>query len=224
MSNDTFDSLPLGECRATHVNPFSTDMHLFGLECKQSWWLLGVVLFTGFIKLFQNWIYTKIGQLQRELLQTDVTLRTWANQKVINLLFWEFVAGVIGIVSILVITGNNVIIWAAIIFFNCVGVGIAYTRVEADHHSTALEMINMLKTYDGVGCEHDKTMEAICLLRQILDHHRQHYPIKKQLVFHIINVSETDPTRVGSAKMPVAIPVPSAPNPDDMLRQRKLHL
>lgn len=218
MYNDTFSSLAVGECRSTHVQPLSTDMHLFGVECRESWWLLGVVLFTGFIKLFQKWIYTNIGQLQRELLQTEVELRTWTSQKILNLLFWEFVAGVIGICSILVITGNNVIIWVAIIVFNCIGVGVAYTRVEADHHSTALELINMLKTYDGTGCEHDKTMEAICLLRQVLDHHRQYFPIKKQLVFHMVQVNGKPPSKPSAPPMGTAVPI--VPNPDDMLRQR----
>ena len=59
MSNDTFANLDVGECRSTEIQPFSTDMHLFGVECKQSWWLLAVVLGAGVIKLFQNYIFTK---------------------------------------------------------------------------------------------------------------------------------------------------------------------
>lgn len=238
MSNVSFESLNVGECQATHVQPFSTDMHLFGFECKQSWWLLGVVALTGVIKLFQNWIFTKIGQLQRELLQIEVQERTWCYPKVLRLLFWEFVAGVIGIVSILVITGNNFIIWVSIILFNCLGTAIAYTTVKADHHSTALEFINMLKSYNGTGCEHENTLEAIRLLRLVLLHHEQNYSLrdpkaskKDSANTHVLIVANssghlhTKATVKGSSKDPVVgVPVPSAPNPDDMLRLRKLNL
>ena len=106
-----FEDLDPGQCQATHVQPFSTDMHLFGIECRQSWWLLAVCIFTILIKLFQNMLYTKMGQLQRELLQIDKEERTFTTPKVLELLGLEFVSGVIGIVSVLVITGNNAIIW-----------------------------------------------------------------------------------------------------------------
>ena len=47
--------------------------------------------------------------------------------------------------SVLVITGNNALIWITIILANCAGTVWAYTHVEADHHSTAMEFVNMLK-------------------------------------------------------------------------------
>lgn len=168
MSNDTFTELGVGECRATHVQPFSTDMHLFGVECKQSWWLAGVLALTIGIKLFQNMLYTKVGQLQRELLQMDKDERSITTPKVLELLGFEFIAGVIGIISVLVITGNNAIIWITIILANCAGTVWAYTHVEADHHSTALEMINMLNKRDGTDEEAKRAREAIEMLRQAL--------------------------------------------------------
>jgi hypothetical protein len=163
-----FDELDVGECRATHVQPFSTDMHLFGVECKQSWWLAGVLVITVCIKLFQNMLYTKIGQLQRELLQMDREERSLTTPKVLELLGFEFIAGVIGIISVLVITGNNAIIWITIIIANCAGTVWAYTHVEADHHSTALEMINMLNKRDGNDEEAKRAREAIEMLKQAL--------------------------------------------------------
>lgn len=168
MSDGTFTDLDVGECRATHVQPFSTDMHLFGVECKQSWWLAGVLALTIGIKLFQNMLYTKIGQLQRELLQMDRDERSFTTPKVLELLGFEFIAGVIGIISVLVITGNNAIIWITIILANCAGTVWAYTHVEADHHSTALEMINMLNKRDGTDEEAKRAREAIEMLRQAL--------------------------------------------------------
>ena len=163
-----FEDLDVGECRATHVQPFSTDMHLFGVECKQSWWLAGVLVLTICIKLFQNMLYTKIGQLQRELLQMDKDERSFTTPKVLELLGFEFIAGVIGIISVLVITGNNAIIWITIILANCAGTVWAYTHVEADHHSTALELVNMLNKREGTDEEAKRAREAIEMLRQAL--------------------------------------------------------
>ncbi len=165
-----FEDLDPGQCQATHVQPFSTDMHLFGIECRQSWWLAAVLLFTILIKLFQNMLYTKMGQLQRELLQIDKEERTFTTPKVLELLGLEFIAGVIGIVSVLVITGNNAIIWIVIILANCVGTVLAYTRQEADHHSTALEFANMLKKRYGTDEEAKRARDAINeLLRALKD-------------------------------------------------------
>jgi len=86
-----FEDLAPGQCQTTHIQPFSSDLHLFGFECKQSAWLAAVLLVTIGIKLFQNWLYTKIGQLQRELLQIDREERRWNTPKVLSLLWWEFV-------------------------------------------------------------------------------------------------------------------------------------
>ena len=63
-----FEDVEPGRCEPTHVQPFSSDLHLFGLQCKQNVGaLVAVLLVTICIKLFQNWLYTRIGQLQREL-------------------------------------------------------------------------------------------------------------------------------------------------------------
>lgn len=179
MSNDTFAALDVGECRLTHVQPFSTDVHLLFLECKQSAWLILIVFFTISIKLGQNWIFTKMGQLQRELLQMPATKREVCTPKVLKLLGYEFVAGVIGIASIIVITGSNALIWATIIVSNLVGVAFSYTNLEADHHSTALEMINMLENYPDYTClkyadeEAKRTHEAITKLRKVLARNKE---------------------------------------------------
>ena len=163
-----FEDLDPGQCQTTHVQPFSTDLHLFGFECKESAWLVGVLFVTIGIKLFQNWLYTKIGQLQRELLQIDKEERNWNTPKVLSLLWWEFVAGVFGIVSVLVITGNNALFWITVSLANCAGAVWAYTHVEADHHSTALEFVNMLKKRDGSDEEAKRAKAAIDELRMAL--------------------------------------------------------
>ncbi len=178
MSNGSFASLDVGSCGGTHVDPFSTDVHLLFLECKQSAWLILIIVVVICVKLGQNCLFTKMGQLQREILQLPKTERGWCSAKILELLGWEFVAGVIGIVSVLVITGNNAIIWATIIASNMVGTAIAFTQMEPDHHSTALELINMLQKYPSKGLKNAdeeslKTYTAIKELREILKRNKQ---------------------------------------------------
>jgi len=173
MPNDTFASLDVGSCGGTHVDPFSTDVHLLFLECKQSAWLILIIVVVIAVKLGQNFLYTKMGQLQRELLQLPKNDRGCCSTKIWELLGWEFLAGVIGIVSVLVITGNNAIIWATIIGANMGGTALAFTQMEADHHSTAMEMLNMLEKYPTKGRksgdeEAQHVFDAVAKLRKIL--------------------------------------------------------
>lgn len=158
-----------GSCEFPHVQPFSLDLHIFGMQCKQNVGaLIGVLFVTILIKLGQNYMYTKMAQLQRELLQIDKSARSYTTPKVLELIAWEFVAGVVGIVSVLVITGNNAIVWLTIIFANCAGTWYAYTHVEADHHSTALEIVNMLHKREENNDEGVRVRSAIRELRKAL--------------------------------------------------------
>lgn len=178
MPNDTFSSLDVGTCGGTHVDPFSTDVHLLFLECKKSAWLILIIAVVIGVKLGQNMLFTKMGQLQREILQLPKSERGWCSAKIWELLGWEFLAGVIGIVSVLVITGNNAIIWATIIVSNMVGTALAFTQMEADHHSTALELLNMLDKYPTKGLkgadeESRKTYDAIKKLREVMKRNKE---------------------------------------------------
>ena len=184
MPNDTFSSLDVGSCGGTHVDPFSTDVHLLFLQCKQSAWIILIIFIVIVIKLGQNCLYTKMGQLQRELLQLPKTERGCCSAKIIELLGWEFLAGVIGIVSVLVITGNNAIIWATIIVSNMGGTALAFTNMEADHHSTAMELINMLEKYPPKGRksgddESQHVFDAIAKLRKILSRSKDDIYVEK---------------------------------------------
>ena len=178
MPNDTFGSLDVGSCGGTHVDPFSTDVHLLFLECKQSAWLILIIVIVIAVKVGQNGLFTKLGQLQREILQLPKQDRGCCSEKINELLMYEFLAGVIGIISVLVITGNNAIIWATIIIANMAGVALAFTTMEADHHSTALEFLNMLKKYPKKGRkfgdeESKRTYDAIEELRKVLAQHAE---------------------------------------------------
>tara|TARA_Y100000992_G_C21163647_1_gene442396 strand:- start:80 stop:676 length:597 start_codon:yes stop_codon:yes gene_type:complete len=173
MPNDTFSSLDEGSCGLTHVDLFSTSVHLPFLECKRSAWLIIIIFIVIGVKLGQNFLYTKMGQLQREILQLPKSERGCCSSRIWELLGWEFLAGVIGIVSVLVITGNNAIIWATIILANMGGTALAFTQMEADHHSTALELMNMLEKYPSrrtkkLDEESQKTYDAMRKLREVL--------------------------------------------------------
>lgn len=141
----SFDNLQEGCCRQTHVNPFTWDLHVVGFECREaSGWFVLVLFFTLMIKVGQNYLITKMGQAERELMQKNPSERNlyW-------LIVYEAVSGVIGIFSILVITGNNAFIWLWVILCNCGGVYWAYSRTPADHHSISLEILNMLEKHDS---------------------------------------------------------------------------
>jgi len=173
MPNDTFSSLAEGSCGLTHIDLFSTSVHLPFLECKRSGWLALIVVIVIVVKLGQNYLFTYLGQLQREILQLPQDNRKCCSSKINQLLFYEFLAGLIGIISVLVITGNNAIIWMTIIASNLVGVAISFTTMKPDHHSTALELINMLEKYPTKGKksndeESRKAYEAVQKLREIL--------------------------------------------------------
>ena len=175
----SFDELSEGCCRSTHVNPFTFDLHVIGLECKDALgWFWFVIFVTLLIKVGQNYLYTKMNQTQRELLQIEPGKRrlTW-------LIIYEAIAGVIGIVSILVITGNNAIIWIAVILFNCIGVYYSYATMPPDHHSIALEILNMLEKYKPGEKHYDSeslhVIKVIEKLAEVLDMQRNP-PIVKE--------------------------------------------
>lgn len=144
FTNVTFDMLQDGCCRQTHVNPFTLDFHVIGFECKNAfWWFLLLLFFTLVIKVGQNFLYTRMGQVERELMQKNPE-----DRRLYWLLVYEAISGVIGIFSILVITGNNAFIWVWVILCNCGGVYWAHLHTPADHHSISLEILNMLKKHD----------------------------------------------------------------------------
>jgi len=133
----------------TDVDLFSLDIRLLFLQCSDSGLgLAGILLVAALIKLFQNTLYQKIGQKQRELLQETKERR--AKSALLVLVLLELIAGITGIVSILVITGNNAFVWIVIILSNCAGTFFAFRRAKPDHHSTSKDIMGMLKHYDNL--------------------------------------------------------------------------
>ena len=187
-----FQQVPENCCRPIHVQPFTLDLHLFGFECNnQVGIFIGVIIVTCFIKILQNFLGNSIGQLERELMQLPKGERTvfkkreygmcgrskqWKCCGKLGYLIWlEIVAGVIGILSILVITGNNFWVWFCIILANSGGVYAAVKNAHPDHHSPASELLNVVlnaKKYmedDNKSEECARAYEAIQALKLLLD-------------------------------------------------------
>lgn len=160
MSNFTFESIPKGECDLhPTVSPFSSNIHLLFLQCKENGLALAILLLvTSGIKLFQNTLYQRIGQKQRELLQQTREKR--AKSALLSLVALEFVAGVIGIVSILVVTGNNAFVWIVIVLSNCLGTAFAFWKAQPDHHSTSQDIMLMLEHYKKLKEEKKKNTQV----------------------------------------------------------------
>lgn len=196
LQEDAFANVPFSEvpnncCRPVHVQPFTLDLHLFGFECNEdTGFFIAILLLTFLIKILQNFLGTWVGQLERELMQLKPnerkclkgpygvcgTLNTPFPKccgKLGYLIWLEIVGGVIGILSILVITGNNFWIWFMIIFANSTGVFFAVWRANPDHHSPAAEFMNLVKnaeSYNNENSEEGKRAhEAILKLKEVLE-------------------------------------------------------
>lgn len=205
LQEETFASVPFAEvpegcCRPIHVQPFTADLHLFGFECNNQGWVFGgILLLTVFIKLLQNFLGTWVGQLERELMQLKPDERkcfqgeygACGSRKTcfyipnprccgkLGYLIWlEIVGGVIGILSILVITGNNFWIWFILIFSNSLGVFLAVWKANPDHHSPASELLNVVANAETYQDEKDpekrtkegkRSHDALLQLKSFLD-------------------------------------------------------
>ena len=131
---------------------FGIDVHILGFQCDDQTGAFAVVLLgTLIIKLAQNYLYAMQAQKQRELLQLSKKDRwgksTWSSPMV-SMLLLELTSTLIGILSVLVIMGANFWIFLVIIIANVAGSAYTFARMEMDHHSTATDLINMLKILD----------------------------------------------------------------------------
>lgn len=192
-----FADVPVDCCRPTPVNALTADLHLFGFECNNNWrFFAAVICLTCFIKVFQNFLFTSIGQLERELMQEKSGDRKFRGGEYgvfgkkcpskcerfnflsgpkfcgkLGYLIWlEIVAGVVGVLSILIITGNNAWIWMLGIVFNAVGVYLSLKNTKPDHHSPAAAFLNLVQnaTQSNDLEEHKKAKEALKMLKTYL--------------------------------------------------------
>ena len=155
---------------------FGIDVHILGFQCDDQTGAFAVVLLgTLIIKLVQNYLYAMQAQKQRELLQLSKKDRwgksTWSSPMV-SMLLLELTSTLIGILSVLVIMGANFWIFLVIIVANVAGSAYTFARMEMDHHSTATDLINMLKILDESYETSDQTcinVAAVKKARQAID-------------------------------------------------------
>ena len=170
-----FSELPEQCCRPTHIEPFKADVHLFGFECQEDALAIVIIaLITLGIKIGQNFLGACMGQLERELMHMEKKERKVCG-KLGYLVLLELVAGVLGVASILFITGNNFYIWVTVIVSNAIGIMLSLSCTRPDHHSPAAEMEALLDIAD----KKEKTPETRrarevlsrlkCMLKQIPD-------------------------------------------------------
>ena len=155
---------------------FGIDVHILGFQCDDQTGAFAIVLLgTLIIKLVQNYLYAMQAQKQRELLQLSKKDRwgksTWSSPMV-SMLLLELTSTLIGILSVLVIMGANFWIFLVIIVANVAGSAYTFARMEMDHHSTATDLINMLKILDETYETSDQTcinVAAVKKARQAID-------------------------------------------------------
>ena len=165
-----FSELPEQCCRPTHVEPFKADVHLFGFECQENIMAIVIIaLITFAIKIFQNFLGGWMGQLERELMHMQKKERKVCG-KLGKLVLLELVAGVLGVASILFITGNNFYIWVTVIVSNAIGIMLALSCTRPDHHSPAAEMEALLNIAEKEDQRALKVLNRLkCMLKQIPD-------------------------------------------------------
>lgn len=195
-----FQQVPDGCCRPVRVQPFTWDLHLFGFECNDNWYVfIAVIVFTIGIKILQNLLGTWIGQLERELMQMQKTDRKIRGSQYgpcgkhgpklfgrLGYLVWlEIIAGIIGVLSILIITGQNAVIWFTIIFANAGGVLYSLKRTEPDHQTPTTELGMLIKNAEAYNegdsgvKEHQKAHETIKKLRVLMNKFNEQPILKK---------------------------------------------
>ena len=170
-----FSQMPDQCCRPTHIEPFKADVHLFGFECQEDVLAIVVIaMITFVIKIAQNFLGARMGQLERELMHMEKKERKIFG-KLGELVGFELIAGVLGVTSILFITGNNAYIWITVIVSNAVGVMLSLCCNRPDHHSPAaeLEALLLVAQKKGPSPEKNRAIRALsdlkCIMKQLPD-------------------------------------------------------
>ena len=123
-------------------------MHLFGFECQEDALAIVIIaLLTLGIKIGQNFLGS-VHQAAGARTHAHGKERKKGMWQAWVLILLELVAGVLGVASILFITGNNFYIWVTVIVSNAIGIMVVVSCTRPDHHSPAAEMEALLDIAD----------------------------------------------------------------------------
>ena len=144
----------------------STDVHVLGYDCTETWLFFVILIATFFIKLLQNKIWAKLGQAQRLALQ--FTKGKEREPYVWSIVQLEAISTTLGIVSIILILGTNVWVLLVIVVGNLYGVKRTYSQLKKDSHSTAHDLLDMLHQHKMH--PNPNTKKFLCQLLECLEH------------------------------------------------------
>ena len=151
-------------CSARYdIGLFSTDVHILGYDCTDAWVFPAILVATFCLKLYQNYIWGKMGQAQRLALQFNKRKR---GPYVWSLVVLEAISTTLGIISIVLILGTNMWVLLVILVGNLAGVHRTYSTMTKDSHSTAHDLVEMLRKHQH--CPNTQTAHFVTLLQEVL--------------------------------------------------------
>jgi hypothetical protein len=151
-------------CSARYdIGLFSTDVHILGYDCTAPWVFPAILVATFCLKLYQNYIWGRMGQAQRLALQYEKRKR---GPHIWSLVVLEAISTTLGIVSIVLILGTNMWVLLVILIGNLVGVHRTYSNMTKDSHSTAHDLVEMLRKHQHR--PNELTAKFVTLLQEVL--------------------------------------------------------
>jgi len=120
-------------------NKIDVEIYQFGLM------LLGTIV----LQWFSNYVWTQESQTSRELLQKPLTERGGCCGGLLRkAMLWTLVSTLIWIAKIVLIMGNNVWVYGAILVGNLFGTWVTQSNQVPDHHYLADDIVAMMKRRD----------------------------------------------------------------------------
>lgn len=157
-----------GDSCHTESNLFdTTKTYLFGSVCTNSVMFWIVCLIAILIQILRNILWIKSSQATREALKEKSEKR-----KLGPLLLYTLASSILHILSILVILGGNLVVLAAILIGNLLGVVLSMSEQDADKErmTTALKNIqcrwNKLNASRTLTEKEEQEFEELKLLKQ----------------------------------------------------------
>ena len=159
---DFIESIPENTCKDTGSDFFimHNDFELAGFACRGIFILILYAIGIFVIQIISNWLYTKIGQNERKALKYKAKSdeRKFALR---SMMFYQIIASLIHIVSVLAIMSSNFLILMVIVFGNLSGLYISFKAAKADctDEENWNQFMHMLKNANGDSKERGEIIE-----------------------------------------------------------------